>query len=298
MTANPGKTYLCNMKKLLILIVLASLCLQASAFTKVIKEQSFSPQGIKSVIANSSGGSYTVSKNNNDSFFVRISLECKSFEDYNKFEQKYAVRLDNTAGSIMIKSDQIPASIGTVIYEIFLPAGGSGSLVEITAEKANISLKEAKAVFKINNAAGNLFADNISGELSINTEKMAIDINNAMLLCKINSKSSDVNYKAKSGSLNLMSTSGSIKIVCLGSVEMDIQTNSADISVLLPKSSDCTLQANSLKRPILFNFEEVELKGSLTPNSVKAKLGKGGGMIKLNTGSGDILISNVSVMSR
>lgn len=274
-----------------------SICVSfaASAFSKVVKEEGFHSSTVKNITASSFGGNYTISKFNGDSVVVRVSLECKDFAAYNTFMMKYMVTMNNTSGSLTLRTDKIPSSAGTLIYEIFIP---SDIPVDISSDKSNISVKDLKVNLKLNINDGVLFTDNLSGNLNVNTEKMDIDIKANSLIATITAKNSTVNYMSKGGKLTLNNTSGNNKINVVAYTELEVQTTSGDIHVLLPKTIDCNLYISTIKRPIVMNFEEVMLKGNITSNLVKGAMGKGGGEIKISTQTGDLSLSNVVMLGK
>lgn len=283
------------MRHIILLAVTTLMTSGVFAFSKIVKEESFHSSTVKNITANSFGGNYTVAKYNGDSIIVRVSLECKDFAAYNAFMMKYMVTLTNTTGSLTLRTDKIPTSAGTLIYEIFVP---SDIPVDISSEKSNISVKDLKVNLKLNVADGVLFTDNISGALTVNTEKMDMDIKAGVLNANITAKNAAINYSSKGGKLILNNISGNNKITLLASTEVDVQTNSGDIQLLLPKTIDCNLYVATVKKPIMLNMEEVALKGNITSNLLKASMGKGGGEIKLATQSGDLSLSNVALLGK
>jgi DUF4097 and DUF4098 domain-containing protein YvlB len=208
---------------------------------------------------------------------------------------KYMVNLTNTSGSLNLRTDKVPSTAGTLTYEIFLP---SDIACDISSEKSNISIKDLKVNLKLNVIDGVLFADNLSGSLTVTTEKMDMDIKCTNLDVNINTKSSDVSFAGKGGKLTLINASGKSKITLTGTMDMDVQTTNGDINILLPKQIDCNLQATSVKKTILMSFEDILLKGTITPNNLKVAVGKGGNEIKFNTQGGDLTISNVNMLSK
>jgi len=283
------------MKQLITFTGLYFLSLAAFSFSKIVKEESFHISTIKNITASSSGGNYTISKYSGDSIVVRVSLECKDLEAYNSFTMKYMVNLTNTSGSLNLRTDKVPSTAGTLTYEIFLP---SDIACDISSEKSNISIKDLKVNLKLNVIDGVLFADNLSGSLTVTTEKMDMDIKCTNLDVNINTKSSDVSFAGKGGKLTLINASGKSKITLTGTMDMDVQTTNGDINILLPKQIDCNLQATSVKKTILMSFEDILLKGTITPNNLKVAVGKGGNEIKFNTQGGDLTISNVNMLSK
>ena len=274
-----------------------SICISfaASAFSKIVKEEGFHTSTVKNIAASSFGGNYTISKFNGDSVVVRVSLECKDFAAYNAFMMKYMVTMNNTSGSLILRTDKIPSSAGTLIYEIFIP---SDIPVDISSDKSNISVKDLKVNLKLNINDGVLFTDNLSGSLNVTTEKMDIDIKANSLIASITAKNSTVNYMSKGGKLTLNNTSGNNKINVVAYTELEVQTTSGDIHVLLPKTIDCNLYISTIKRPIIMNLEEVMLKGNITSNLVKGSMGKGGGEIKISTQTGDLSLSNAVMLGK
>lgn len=275
-----------------------SICVSiaASAFSKVVKEEGFHTSTVKNITASSFGGNYTISKFNGDSVVVRVSLECKDFTAYNNFMMKYAVNLTSTSGNLNLRTDKVPSSTGTLVYEIFLPADIP---LDIRSEKSNVSIKDLKVNMKVNVIDGVLFGDNLSGVLAVATEKMDVDIKGNNLEATINTKNSDVSFSGKGGKITVINASGDSKIKLTGIVDAaDIQSTSGDIDVLLPKSINCNLQAASLKKSILINFEDILISGNVTPYNIKVALGKGGTDIKFNTQGGNLTISNVLMLSK
>jgi len=283
------------MRYIILIVSAFLLSTGAFAFSKIVKEESFHSSTVKNIAANSFGGNYTISKYNGDSIIVRVSLECKDFAAYNAFMMKYMVTLTNTSGSLTLRTDKIPSSAGTLIYELFIP---NDVPVDISSEKSNVSVKDIKVNLKLNVADGVLFTDNLSGSLTVNTEKMDMDIKAGVLSASITAKNAAVNYCSKGGKLMLNNTSGNNKITLLAFTEVDVQTNSGDIQVLLPKTIDCNLHVATVKKAIMLNMEEVALKGNITSNLLKASMGKGGGEIKLATQSGDLSLSNVALLGK
>ena len=127
---------------------------------------------------------------------------------------------------------------------------------------------------------------------------MDIDIKANSLIASITAKNSTVNYMSKGGKLTLNNTSGNNKINVVAYTELEVQTTSGDIHVLLPKTIDCNLYISTIKRPIIMNLEEVMLKGNITSNLVKGSMGKGGGEIKISTQTGDLSLSNAVMLGK
>lgn len=283
------------MKHIVTFAGLYLISLAAFSFSKIVKEESFHISNVKSITASSSGGNYTISKYSGDSVVIRVSLECKDMEAYNSFTMKYVVSLNNTSGSLNLRTDKVPSTAGTLTYEIFLPTDVP---VDISSEKSNVSIKDLKVNMKLNVIDGVLFADNLSGMLTITSEKMDMDIKSTNLVVGINTKSSAVSFAGKGGKLTLTNVSGKNKITITGVLDIDVQTTGGDINILLPKAIDCNLQATSVKKTIFMSFEDIMLKGTITPNNLKVAVGKGGNEMKFNTQGGDLTISNVLMLSK
>lgn len=192
------------------------------------------------------------------------------------------------SGDQVISGLQLPMSAKT----------GSGNITveRVTADtrvnsgSGNLTIKSIKGVLNCETGSGNIHAEDIAGDVFANAGSGDVDVR----------QSGGGSVKAQTGSGNiklhgvkggLRADAGSGDILADGEPTSDwrLGAGSGNITLKVPTQSSFNIDARTSSGTLKVNHP-VTMQGSLAHNHIQGKVGNGGVLLDLHTGSGDIQV--------
>lgn len=165
-----------------------------------------------------------------------------------------------------------------------------GSEVHAATGSGDIQIESVQGSVTANTGSGSIRANGVAGEFSGETGSGDVSLEQ--------SAPGRVNVSTGSGSIELAGVNGPLK-VDTGSGEIKAQgelagdwrleTGSGGVTVSLPSSAGFDLHAHTDSGRIM-TTREITLTGTLSRNDYRGKVGSGGYLLEVKTGSGDIHI--------
>lgn len=175
---------------------------------------------------------------------------------------------------------------------------GSGNItVENTAGDAQISsgsgdlkITEIKGSLHASTGSGNIRAQGIAGEMMASTGSGDVEMRqSATGEVKVNTGSGNVRLYGVNGGLRASTGSGDVEVEGQATHDWRLDAGSGNITLRLPAQASFDLDAQTtsgslhLKRP-------VATQGTISKNHIQGKVGNGGVIVNVRTGSGDIAL--------
>jgi DUF4097 and DUF4098 domain-containing protein YvlB len=154
----------------------------------------------------------------------------------------------------------------------------------------DIKIEAVKGRLYAHTGSGNITARNVEGGLNAETGSGDIEYNQtASGTVLAHTGSGNIRLHGVKGGVEAHTGSGDVDIDGEATSAWDVETGSGNVSLKLPQSAAFDLRAQSSSGSIHMN-RPVTVQGVLKRNRVEGKVGSGGPLLSLHTGSGDIHI--------
>ena len=139
--------------------------------------------------------------------------------------------------------------------------------------------------------SGNIHARGISGEVSVNTGSGEIEVEQtAPGSVRAGAGSGNVKLRGVKGSLRAETGSGNITVDGEPTGDWRVGAGSGNIDLKVPSGASFNIDARTSSGRLAVN-RQVTTQGSFSHNHVQGKVGGGGVLVDLHTGSGDIQVN-------
>jgi len=177
-------------------------------------------------------------------------------------------------------------------------SSGSGSIraskiggeTRLNTGSGDIKLDGVKGSVYANAGSGNIVANGIAGGFYGETGSGDVTlVQDATGHVQAKTGSGHVNLKNVKGGLEARSGSGTVEAQGEAKGDWDIHTGSGDIVLRLPSQAAFNVDARSNSGGVTVNHP-ITVQGAVKKNQVQGKVGAGGPLLSLQTGSGEIRI--------
>ncbi|HEY6248313.1 MAG TPA: DUF4097 family beta strand repeat-containing protein [Candidatus Angelobacter sp.] len=139
--------------------------------------------------------------------------------------------------------------------------------------------------------SGNIHARGIAGDVSVNTGSGEIEIEQtAPGGVRASAGSGNVKLHGVKGSLRAETGSGDITVDGEPTGDWRVSAGSGNIDLRVPSSASFNIDARTSSGTLKVN-RQVTMQGTFSRNHVQGKVGSGGVLVDLHTGSGDIQVN-------
>lgn len=239
---------------------------------------------------------------------ISFDIEIENYSGKNAYliTKDGDVEVKNSEGAIHIRSTS-----GDVLVEEM------DGKTDISIISGNIELKDLIGELNAFSQSGNIEGENLEGKISLRSSSGDIEIRNVSGETHMDAVSGDIEISESMGIFRISSESGDVESntitvedlkieTCSGNVEMDVETleegagvlinsHSGSIILALPDESDGSIEAHTSSGCIENRFPVFKVESGVE-NLFKATLSDSkmidNPRIKLETGSGDIIIKN------
>ncbi len=197
----------------------------------------------------------------------------------------------------------------SIDYEITVPSNtavrtrsGSGdqtveglrAKLDLEAGSGDVRLSDLSGGLRVRTGSGNVEARDISGPISAEAGSGDIRIEaKDSSDARVHTGSGDIELRGNSGTLNAQAGSGDIKIEGAPSGAWEVRTGSGNVELRLPSQVAFDLEASTgsgkvvVDRPVTMT---VQGNVQREHHSISGKVGGGGPLLTVHTGSGDVHI--------
>lgn len=174
---------------------------------------------------------------------------------------------------------------------------GSGNITldqvveaRVTSGSGDLKMNSVKGALSAETGSGNIVADGIAGSIVAHSGSGEIELNQVA--------AGDINVGTGSGNVKLRGVKGSLRaetgsgdIEAEGEIAHDwrLGAGSGNIRLKVPSQASFNLDARTSSGTLKVNHP-VTMQGTMSRNHIQGKVGNGGVLLEVHTGSGDIYV--------
>ncbi len=163
-----------------------------------------------------------------------------------------------------------------------------GAGVKSQTGSGDLKVDGAKGLLEAEAGSGNIHASRIAGGITAHTGSGTIDVEQiASGNVRAEAGSGNVRIRGVQGGLKAETGSGSITVDGSPTADWRVGAGSGDISLKIPTSVSFDIDARTSSGSLKVNHP-VTMQGAVSRNHIQGKVGGGGVLVDLHTGSGDI----------
>jgi len=165
-----------------------------------------------------------------------------------------------------------------------------GADVRLSSGSGDMKINGVKGALNAMAGSGNIRASGIAGEISANTGSGEVEVEQTGSgNVKVGTGSGNVKLRGVKGGLRVETGSGDIHVDGQPTGDWRASAGSGNIELRVPSSTSFNIDAKTSSGTLKVN-RPVTMQGNLGKNHVQGKVGNGGVLLDLHTGSGDIQV--------
>ena len=193
------------------------------------------------------------------------------------------------SGDQNITGVQLAVNVRTGSGNITVDNIGAG--VRARSGSGDLKISSVNGGLDAEAGSGNIRARGIAGEVSVNTGSGEIEVEqSAPGGVRANAGSGNVKLRGVKGGLRAETGSGDITVDGEPTGDWRVGAGSGNIDLKVPSSASFNIDARTSSGRLTVN-RQVTMQGSFSRNHVQGKVGSGGVLVDLHTGSGDIQVN-------
>lgn len=207
-----------------------------------------------------------------------------------EIETPAATQLKATSGSGNVEVEGVEGPVRTVTGSGNI--GVSGIQNELTANtgSGDIRANSVRGEVHLNTGSGTIDAEGVSGAFYASTGSGNVTLaEDSGGSGKVSTGSGSVRLSGVNGSLRVGTGSGNIVAEGKATGDWSLHTGSGNVTVRLPEDASFAIDAHADSGSII-THRSVTVQGTLRKGTLQGVVGKGGPMLQLRTGSGNIQI--------
>ncbi|HET6841783.1 MAG TPA: DUF4097 family beta strand repeat-containing protein [Candidatus Angelobacter sp.] len=192
------------------------------------------------------------------------------------------------SGEQNIRGLQLPLSAKTGSGSIVIEDAGADT--HITAGSGDLKVSSVQGTLSATTGSGGIHAVGIAGDVSVSTGSGDVEIEQvAAGNTRVGTGSGSVKVRGNKGGLRIDTGSGDIRAEGEPTADWRIGTGSGEIGLKVPAQASFNLDAKTSSGRLTVHHP-VTMQGTISKNHVQGKVGNGGVLVDVHTGSGDIAI--------
>jgi DUF4097 and DUF4098 domain-containing protein YvlB len=192
------------------------------------------------------------------------------------------------SGDISITGLQLPVTAKTGSGNI--TAENLSAEAHLNSGSGDVKVDSLKGTLVANTGSGNIKARDVGGEVSANTGSGDVEIHqSAAGDLRVQTGSGNIQLYGIKGGLRADAGSGDIHAEGEATHDWRLGAGSGNITLRLPSQSSFDLDART-NSGTLNVHHDVRVQGTISKNHIQGKVGNGGVILEVHTGSGDIEI--------
>jgi DUF4097 and DUF4098 domain-containing protein YvlB len=158
----------------------------------------------------------------------------------------------------------------------------------VNSGSGDLKLNSIKGILSCETGSGNIRAQQITGDVTANAGSGNIEVHqNAGGSVKAETGSGNIKLYGLKGSLRAQAGSGDIRVEGEPTSDWHLEAGSGNITLRVPTQANFNIDARTSSGSLTLHHE-VTMQGSLAKNHIQGRVGKGGALLDVHTGSGDI----------
>jgi DUF4097 and DUF4098 domain-containing protein YvlB len=159
----------------------------------------------------------------------------------------------------------------------------------VSSGSGDLKINSVKGILYADTGSGNIRADDIAGDVFANTGSGDVEIRqSAGGSVKAQTGSGNINLHGVKGGLRADAGSGNIQAEGEPTSDWRLGAGSGNITLKVPTQASFNIDARTSSGTLRLNNHQVTTQGTLARNHIQGKVGNGGVLLDLHTGSGDI----------
>lgn len=192
------------------------------------------------------------------------------------------------SGDQTITGLQLPVTAKTGSGNV--TAENLGGEAHLSAGSGDLKANSVKGALVANTGSGNIRADDLGGEVSVNTGSGNVEVHeSAAGDVKVETGSGNIRLYGIKGGLRASAGSGDIHAEGEATHDWRLGAGSGNITLRLPAQASFNLDARTSSGTLRVR-PPVTAQGTISKNHIQGKVGSGGVILDVHTGSGDIEI--------
>jgi hypothetical protein len=192
------------------------------------------------------------------------------------------------SGDVSVAGLQLPATAKTGSGNV--KAEQLGSEAHLSSGSGNVTAEAVKGVLTANTGSGNITARDLGGEIFVNSGSGNIEVHSsAQGDVKAETGSGNIHLYGIKGGLRASAGSGDIHAEGEATHDWRLGAGSGNITLQLPAQASFNLDARTSSGSLRVR-PSVSVQGTISKNHIQGKVGNGGVILDVHTGSGDIEI--------
>ncbi|HLW55306.1 MAG TPA: DUF4097 family beta strand repeat-containing protein [Candidatus Angelobacter sp.] len=165
-----------------------------------------------------------------------------------------------------------------------------GSEAHLSAGSGDMKIDSVKGTLVANTGSGNIRANDVGGEISLNTGSGNVEAHqSAAGDVRVETGSGNIRLYGIKGGLRASAGSGDIHAEGDATHDWRLGAGSGNITLRLPTNASFNLDARTSSGTLRVR-PPVTMQGGISKNHIQGKVGSGGAIVDVHTGSGDIEI--------
>ena len=166
-----------------------------------------------------------------------------------------------------------------------------GADVRLDAGSGDLKITSVKGALNAATGSGNVRATGVAGEITANTGSGEVEVEQVGAgNVRVGTGSGNVKLRGVRGGLRVETGSGDIRVEGEPTGDWRAGAGSGNIELKVPSSASFNIDARTSSGDLKVN-RPVTMQGNLEKHHVQGKVGNGGVLLDLHTGSGDIQVN-------
>lgn len=192
------------------------------------------------------------------------------------------------SGDTTINGLQLPLTARTGSGNITVENVNADS--HINSGSGELKINGIKGSLHAETGSGNIYAEGLAGEITATTGSGNVELHQVSAGdVKVETGSGNVKLRGVKGGLRASTGSGDIQAEGEATHDWRLGAGSGNITLRLPAQASFDLDARTSSGTLKVN-RQVTVQGSIAKNHIQGKVGSGGVILDVHTGSGDIAI--------
>ena len=178
---------------------------------------------------------------------------------------------------------------GSVAMTVYIPRN---LRLKVATGNGALNVDGAGAEVQASTGNGRVHIGETQGTVRVSTGNGEVDVRNAKGSVNVSTGNGNVDVVTVEGPVEVSSGNGDIDVrmsALRAKQDMSFTTGSGDVKLTLPANYNGELDASTGNGSIRSDFD-LKVKGQLSPRHVRATIGEGGPMLRLETGNGQFEI--------
>ena len=190
------------------------------------------------------------------------------------------------SGDMMISGLQLPLSARTGSGNVIVEHISADS--RVMSGSGDLRINSMKGVLHAETGSGNIHADDVAGDAFVNSGSGDIEVRqSAGGSVKAETGSGNIRLRGVKGGLRADAGSGNIQAEGEPTSDWRLGAGSGNITLRVPSQSSFNIDARTSSGTLKVDHQ-VTMQGTMARNHIQGKVGNGGVLVDVHTGSGDI----------